>query len=112
MIIRIGRVPNRLRTCSAIQVKTYKSRLYAIVSKLLKGEGVLVTGKPGVGKTTFLRDVARAMGVCGRYIQQNSNRDENGRCVIVDKHDEICGGGKHQKQHFLLFAALTRERGK
>ena len=26
-----------------------------------------MTGKPGVGKTTFLRDVARAMGVCGRY---------------------------------------------
>ncbi len=111
MIIRIGRVPNRLRTCSAIQVKTYKSRLYAIVSKLLKGEGVLVTGKPGVGKTTFLRDVARAMGVCGRYIQQNSNRDENGRCVIVDKHDEICGGGEASKATFPAFRSADSGKG-
>ena len=63
------------------------------MSKLLKGEGVLVTETWCWQNNFPLRDVARAMGVCGRYIRQNSNRDENGRCVIVDKHDEICGGG-------------------
>ena len=112
MIIRIGRVPNRLRTYSAQQLKVYKNRLYAIVSKLLKGEGVLVTGKPGVGKTTFLRDVARAMGTCGRYVQQNSCRDENGRCVVVDKHDEICGGVEASTATFPAFRSGDSGKGR
>ena len=44
------------------------------------GKSVLLLGKPGVGKTTMLREVARLMS-------------ENKRVVIVDTSNEIGGGG-------------------
>ena len=46
------------------------------------GESILLLGKPGVGKTTMLRDVARVLA------------DEAGkRVVIVDTSNEIAGDG-------------------
>ncbi len=44
------------------------------------GEGILLLGRPGVGKTTLLREVARILG-------------EKKRVVIVDTSNEIAGDG-------------------
>ena len=46
------------------------------------GESILLLGKPGVGKTTMLRDVARVLA-----------DDAGKRVVIVDTSNEIAGDG-------------------
>jgi len=46
------------------------------------GKGVLLLGRPGVGKTTMLREVARVLA-----------DDANKRVIIVDTSNEIAGDG-------------------
>ncbi len=47
-----------------------------------KGESVLLLGKPGVGKTTLLREVARILA-----------NDHGKRVIVVDTSNEIAGDG-------------------
>lgn len=54
-----------------------------IIQDLIEsGQNILILGKPGVGKTTKLRDVAR-------YLSSEAER----RVVIVDSSNEIAGDG-------------------
>jgi len=49
---------------------------------VLSGESVLLLGKPGVGKTTMLREVARVLA-----------DDAGKRVIVVDTSNEIAGDG-------------------
>ena len=49
---------------------------------ILTGKSVLLMGRPGVGKTTMLRDVARVLA-----------NDAHKRVVVVDTSNEIAGDG-------------------
>ncbi|MFL2760336.1 MAG: R3H domain-containing nucleic acid-binding protein [Dehalococcoidia bacterium] len=49
---------------------------------ILSGESVLLLGKPGVGKTTMLREVARVLA-----------DDAGKRVIVVDTSNEIAGDG-------------------
>ena len=54
-----------------------------IIEDLIKsGQSILLLGKPGVGKTTMLREVARFLA-----------EEVNKRVVIVDTSNEIAGDG-------------------
>jgi stage III sporulation protein SpoIIIAA len=54
-----------------------------VIEDLIKsGKSTLMLGRPGVGKTTMLREVARVLA-----------DDENKRVVIVDTSNEIAGDG-------------------
>jgi stage III sporulation protein SpoIIIAA len=54
-----------------------------VIDDLVKtGKSLLMLGRPGVGKTTMLREVARVLA-----------DDENKRVVIVDTSNEIAGDG-------------------
>ncbi|MFQ6019523.1 MAG: AAA family ATPase, partial [Dehalococcoidia bacterium] len=54
-----------------------------IIEDLVRtGKGVLLLGRPGVGKTTMLREVAR-------YLADDMNK----RVVVVDTSNEIAGDG-------------------
>jgi stage III sporulation protein SpoIIIAA len=54
-----------------------------VIEDLIKtGRSALMLGRPGVGKTTMLREVARVLA-----------DDENKRVVIVDTSNEIAGDG-------------------
>ena len=54
-----------------------------IIEDLIKsGQSILLLGKPGVGKTTMLREVAR-------FLADEANK----RVVIVDTSNEIAGDG-------------------
>ena len=54
----------------------------ALFSALLMTKSILFLGKPGVGKTTMLREVARVLA-----------DDANKRVIIVDTSNEIGGDG-------------------
>ena len=47
----------------------------------MSGQSILLVGRPGVGKTTILRELARALAAAGK------------RVVIVDTSNEIAGDG-------------------
>jgi stage III sporulation protein SpoIIIAA len=53
-----------------------------IEDQVLSGKSVLLLGRPGVGKTTMLREVARVLA-----------DDANKRVIIVDTSNEIAGDG-------------------
>jgi nucleoside-triphosphatase THEP1 len=54
-----------------------------MIEEIIKsGESVLLLGRPGVGKTTMLREVARVLA-----------DEENKRVIIVDTSNEIAGDG-------------------
>lgn len=54
-----------------------------IIEDLLStGKSILLVGKPGVGKTTMLREVARVLAT-----------DANKRVIVVDTSNEIAGDG-------------------
>lgn len=55
----------------------------AIIQDIVKsGKSILLMGKPGVGKTTLLREMARVLA-----------DEENKRVIVVDTSNEIAGDG-------------------
>ena len=82
---RISAMRNRTGTIVGLTVRVGRA-VYGtirIIEDIVRtGESILLLGKPGVGKTTMLRDVARVLA------------DEAGkRVVIVDTSNEIAGDG-------------------
>ena len=82
---RISVIRNRKGTPVGITCRVGRAiegTIKNIEDLVLSGESVLLLGKPGVGKTTMLREVARVLSV-------NANK----RVVIVDTSNEIAGDG-------------------
>jgi hypothetical protein len=78
IIVRIGRMINRARFSHSF-VK-FKKTLLFLTRKICKdGESVLITGKPGSGKTTFLRELIKITSIVGE--KKNSMDGSNGRVV-------------------------------
>ncbi len=82
---RISAIRNRTGKVVGLTVRVGRA-VYGtirIIEDIVRtGESILLLGKPGVGKTTMLRDVARVLA------------DEAGkRVVIVDTSNEIAGDG-------------------
>ncbi len=82
---RISVMRNRVNepiglTCRVGRAVMSSARLIGDIVK--SGNSVLLLGKPGVGKTTMLRDVARVLA-----------DEANQRVVIVDTSNEIAGDG-------------------
>ena len=67
-------------TCRA--GRAIEGTIQNIEDLVMSGESVLLLGKPGVGKTTMLREVARVL-----------SESANKRVVIVDTSNEIAGDG-------------------
>jgi len=62
--------------------RTVSDTIGPIQDLVFSGKSILLLGKPGVGKTTMLREVARVLA-----------DDGNKRVVIVDTSNEIAGDG-------------------
>eukprot|EP00943_MAST-04B_sp_MAST-4B-sp1_P006364 g6364.t1 len=78
IIVRIGRMINRARFSHSF-VK-FKKTLLFLTEKICKdGESVLITGKPGSGKTSFLRELIKITSIAGE--KKNSIEGSNGRVV-------------------------------
>ncbi len=82
---RISAIRNRTGTIVGLTVRVGRA-IYGTISIIRdlveSGESVLLLGRPGVGKTTLLREVARVLA-----------DDLNKRVVIVDTSNEIAGDG-------------------
>ncbi|HRA49206.1 MAG TPA: AAA family ATPase, partial [Thermomicrobiales bacterium] len=82
---RISAIRNRTGTIVGLTVRVGRA-VYGTISIIRdlveSGESVLLLGRPGVGKTTLLREVARVLA-----------DDLNKRVVIVDTSNEIAGDG-------------------
>ena len=89
IIVRIGRMINRARFSHSF-LKFKKTLLFLTEKICINGESVLITGKPGSGKTSFLRELIKITSIVGE--KKNSMDGSNGRVVVVDKNDEILGG--------------------
>eukprot|EP00942_MAST-04A_sp_MAST-4A-sp1_P008774 g8774.t1 len=89
IIVRIGRMINRARFSHSF-LKFKKTLLFLTEKICIDGESVLITGKPGSGKTSFLRELIKITSIVGE--KKNSMDGSNGRVVVVDKNDEILGG--------------------
>lgn len=82
---RISRIVNRTSDVVGLTMRVGRPFLGCvdIISDLLEsGASFLVLGRPGIGKTTKLRDIAR-------YLSSEADR----RVVIVDTSNEIAGDG-------------------
>ena len=82
---RISVIRNRKGTAVGITCRVGRAiegTIQNIEDLVMSGESVLLLGKPGVGKTTMLREVARVLSVTA-----------NKRVVIVDTSNEIAGDG-------------------
>ena len=82
---RISVIRNRKGTPVGITCRVGRAiegTIKNIEDLVLSGESVLLLGKPGVGKTTMLREVARVLSLTA-----------NKRVVIVDTSNEIAGDG-------------------
>ncbi|MBM32178.1 MAG: single-stranded DNA-binding protein [Chloroflexi bacterium] len=82
---RISVIRNRLGIPIGVTCRVGRAIFGTIASIediVLRGESVLLLGKPGVGKTTMLREVARVLSGIAKK-----------RVIIVDTSNEIAGDG-------------------
>ena len=82
---RISAIPNRNNKVVGLTLRVGRAvygTIKIIEDLILTGKSVLLLGRPGVGKTTMLREVARVLA-----------DDANKRVVVVDTSNEIAGDG-------------------
>jgi stage III sporulation protein AA len=82
---RISAIRNRAGTIIGLTLRVGRAvygTIRVIEDLILTGKSVLLLGKPGVGKTTMLREVARVLA-------DSANR----RVIVVDTSNEIAGDG-------------------
>lgn len=82
---RISAIRNRTGRVVGLTVRVGRAvygTIRIIEDIVLTGKSILLLGKPGVGKTTMLRDVARVLA-----------DDAAKRVVVVDTSNEIAGDG-------------------
>ena len=82
---RISAIRNRKRNVVGITCRVGRAvfgTIRAIEDLVMEGRSVLLMGRPGVGKTTMLREVARVLA-------DSAHR----RVIIVDTSNEIAGDG-------------------
>ena len=82
---RISAIRNRNSDVVGLTVRVGRAvygTIKIIEDLVLTGKSILLLGKPGVGKTTMLRDVARVLA-----------DDAHKRVVVVDTSNEIAGDG-------------------
>ena len=82
---RISAIPNREGKILGLTLRVGRAvygTVKIIEDLILTGESVLLLGRPGVGKTTMLREVARVLA-----------DDAHKRVVVVDTSNEIAGDG-------------------
>lgn len=82
---RISAIRDRYRTLAGLTIRlarVVEGVADAVMPFVRRADGVLVIGPPGVGKTTFLRDVVRQLAA-----------DLGPKVVVVDTSNEIGGEG-------------------
>ena len=82
---RISAIRNRSRRVVGLTLRAGRAvygTIRIIEDLIFTGKSVLLLGKPGVGKTTMLREVARVLA-----------DDANKRVIVVDTSNEIAGDG-------------------
>ncbi|MFP6567817.1 MAG: AAA family ATPase, partial [Dehalococcoidia bacterium] len=82
---RISAIRNRAGQIIGLTLRVGRAvygTIRVIEDLILTGQSVLLLGKPGVGKTTMLREVARVLA-------DSANR----RVIVVDTSNEIAGDG-------------------
>ena len=82
---RISAIRNRAGTVIGLTLRVGRAvygTIRVIEDLIMTGKSVLLLGKPGVGKTTMLREVARVLA-----------DDAHRRVIVVDTSNEIAGDG-------------------
>ena len=82
---RISAIRNRAGTIIGLTLRVGRAvygTIRVVEDLILTGKSVLLLGKPGVGKTTMLREVARVLA-----------DDAHRRVIVVDTSNEIAGDG-------------------
>ena len=82
---RISAIRNRAGTIIGLTLRVGRAvygTIRVIEDLIMTGKSVLLLGKPGVGKTTMLREVARVLA-----------DDAHRRVIVVDTSNEIAGDG-------------------
>jgi len=82
---RISAIRNRKGTIIGLTLRvgrTLSGTINPILDHVVSGRNILILGKPGVGKTTMLREVARVL-----------SDEVHKRVIIVDTSNEIAGDG-------------------
>ena len=82
---RISAIRNRKEKVVGLTLRVGRAvygTIRIIEDLVVTGKGVLLVGKPGVGKTTMLREVARVL-----------SDDAHRRTIVVDTSNEIAGDG-------------------
>jgi stage III sporulation protein SpoIIIAA len=82
---RISAFRNRKNSIVGLTIRVGRSvqgTIKIIEDLVIQGKSILLLGKPGVGKTTMLREIARVLA-----------DDNNKRVVVVDTSNEIAGDG-------------------
>ena len=82
---RISAIRNREKKVVGLTLRVGRAvygTIRIIEDLLITGKGILLVGKPGVGKTTMLREVARVL-----------SDDARKRTIVVDTSNEIAGDG-------------------
>ena len=82
---RISAIRNRAGAVIGLTLRVGRAvygTIRVIEDLIMSGKSVLLLGKPGVGKTTMLREVARVLA-----------DDAHRRVIVVDTSNEIAGDG-------------------
>ncbi len=82
---RVSAIRNRAGKVIGLTLRVGRAvygTIRVIEDLIITGKSVLLLGKPGVGKTTMLREVARVLA-----------DDANRRVIVVDTSNEIAGDG-------------------